>query len=155
MTRSSQGKYYLIEESILSSALFKTVRVKELLADGAARTITEAVDKVGVSRSVYYKYKDHIFPFYKTSEERILSLSIQVEDQPGALSQILKVLADSGANILIINQGIPVHTIANVSIMFDTSNMVWDVEKLINRIVDIKSVKSLEPMGEKDKHKEG
>lgn len=58
MTKEQQ--FYLVDFSILPEAIKKTIRVKEMLKSGSSGTINEAVHKVNMSRSAYYKYKDHI-----------------------------------------------------------------------------------------------
>ena len=67
------SNYYLVREEILPEAIKKTIKVKELLKKGEVRTINEAVEKLNLSRSAYYKYKDYVFPFYEASKEKIVS----------------------------------------------------------------------------------
>src|ERR1700687_1433612 len=67
-------KYYLVREDILPEAVLKTVQAKELLAHGSVKTIHDAVDQVGLSRSAFYKYKDGIFPLSKLDRERIITI---------------------------------------------------------------------------------
>ena len=55
--RKAQSGFFLVQEQILPEAIKKTIRVKEMLKRGDARTINEAVDSMGLSRSAYYKYK--------------------------------------------------------------------------------------------------
>ncbi len=50
MKKTSKG-FYLVCEEILPGAIKKTIRVKEMLKRGEARTINEAVEKMSLSRS--------------------------------------------------------------------------------------------------------
>lgn len=64
MTKKDSG-YYLVKEDILPSAIKKTIKVKEMLRRHDNMTINDAVSKMGLSRSAYYKYKDFVLPFTK------------------------------------------------------------------------------------------
>jgi chorismate mutase len=66
--------FFLVREEILPEAIKKTIKVKEMLKRGDARTINEAVEKMELSRSAYYKYKDYVFPFYEASQNKIVTL---------------------------------------------------------------------------------
>lgn len=67
---SEKSTFYLVREEILPEAIKKTIKVKEILKRGEIKTINEAVEKMGLSRSAYYKYKDFVFPFYEASKEK-------------------------------------------------------------------------------------
>ncbi len=66
---SEKSTFYLVREEILPEAIKKTIKVKEILKRGEIRTINEAVEKMGLSRSAYYKYKDYVFPFYEAKKK--------------------------------------------------------------------------------------
>ena len=53
--------YLLIDESVLPEVYQKVVRVNQLLETGEASNTSEAVKLAGISRSVYYKYKNAVF----------------------------------------------------------------------------------------------
>ena len=53
MNKEKSG-FFLVREEILPEAIKKTIRVKEMLKRGDARTINEAVEKMELSRSAYY-----------------------------------------------------------------------------------------------------
>ena len=107
---------YIVDEQILPEAIQKTAQTKELLAKFPGLTINEAVKQIGLSRSAFYKYRDGIFPFYEAVKEKIVTIQINMENQAGVLSSCLNVVADSGANIMTINQGIPIEGIARAPI---------------------------------------
>lgn len=94
----------------------KVVEAKRLLESGKAPTIQDAVDRVEISRSSFYKYKDDIFPFHDTAQGTTITLSLSINDVPGLLSDVLKIIADAGTNILTIHQSIPINGVASVSI---------------------------------------
>ena len=58
--KKGKEEFYLVDLKVLPEAIKKTIKVKELLNDGICGSINEAVKKVDMSRSAYYKYKDHV-----------------------------------------------------------------------------------------------
>ena len=128
-------RYYLVREDILPDALVKTVRAKELLARGEAATVQEAVERAGLSRSAFYKYKDGIHPLDRLDRERIVTISMDLEHKTGVLSRVLALMAQMDGNVLTINQTIPLQGQANVVITVDTSKMgdrIGDVIRSLN-----------------------
>ena len=108
---SEKSTFYLVREEILPEAIKKTIKVKEILKRGEIKTINEAVEKMGLSRSAYYKYKDFVFPFYEASKEKIITLSLLLEHKSGVLSKVLNTVADDSGSIMTINQGIPLRAL--------------------------------------------
>ena len=74
-------------------------------------TVQEATDRVGISRSSFYKYKDDVFPFHDNAKGKTITFMIQMDDEPGLLSDVLHIVADYQANILTIHQSIPINGI--------------------------------------------
>lgn len=127
--------YFVVKKRALPEVLLKVVKVNRLLDTQKAVSVQDAVDQVGISRSSYYKYKEDIFPFHDSSQGTILNLYCQINDEPGLLSELLKIVADFKANILTIHQAIPVNGIASLSLSIqildttgDISNMVLEME---------------------------
>jgi len=139
-----KNAFYVIKWEFLPDVYRKTLMVKELLSKGMAKTVNEAVQEVGISRSAYYKYKDGVFPYYQMSEGRIITLSFYLEHRPGTLSKVLNTIAQAGGNIIMINQGIPLQGVAYVSISIETLNLECSAEDLINRIKKLDGTKKVE-----------
>lgn len=112
--KSQPAAFYLVREDILPESLVKTMQVKELLARGEYDTVADAAEKVGLSRSAYYKYKDGIFPLQSIERERIVTISIDMEHRSGVLSRVLSLVAAYEGNVLTIHQTIPLQGMANV-----------------------------------------
>ena len=129
-----QPKYYLVEADVLPEIFVKVVQAKELLETGEARTVAQAVDRVNISRSAFYKYKDSITAFQDLRSGRILTVSVLLRDQPGLLSRVLSVFARYGANILTINQSIPVNGCATITISAETAGMSESMEALLEQL---------------------
>ena len=131
----SSPKYFLVEASMLPEIFLKVVEAKELLQSGKAVTVAEAVNAVGISRSAFYKYKDFISAFHDLQRGRIITFHILLRDEPGLLSSLLQVFAASRANILSINQSIPVSGCATVTISAETTDMTTGVEELLQTLL--------------------
>ena len=128
--------YFVVKQRALPEVLLKVVEANRLIETQKAASVQEAVEMVGISRSSYYKYKDDIFPFHDSAQGTTLTLSCQMNDEPGLLSDVLKVVADFRANILTIHQTIPSNGIASLSLSIqildttgDVSEMVLEMEK--------------------------
>jgi chorismate mutase len=129
-----QEKFYLVREDILPEGVLKTVQAKELLARGEVKTIHDAVEQVGLSRSAFYKYKDGIFPLNKLERERIVTISMDLEHRSGILSKVLAMIAGLEGNVLTIHQTIPLQGMANVVISVDTSMMGENWGELLEKL---------------------
>ena len=147
-TMSEKSTFYLVREEILPEAIKKTIKVKEILKRGEIKTINEAVEKMGLSRSAYYKYKDFVFPFYEASKEKIITLSLLLEHKSGVLSKVLNTVADDSGSIMTINQGIPLQGVANTTISIETKHLTVDLEALLDKLRMIDGVKRLEVLGQ-------
>ena len=145
---SEKSTFYLVREEILPEAIKKTIKVKEILKRGEIKTINEAVEKMGLSRSAYYKYKDFVFPFYEASKEKIITLSLLLEHKSGVLSKVLNTVADDSGSIMTINQGIPLQGVANTTISIETKPLTVDLEALLDKLRMIDGVKRLEVLGQ-------
>ena len=128
--------YYVVKKGALPEVLLKVVEANRLIDTQKAASVQEAVDMVGISRSSYYKYKDDIFPFHDSAQGTTLTLSCQMNDEPGLLSDVLKVVAEFKAHILTIHQSIPINGIASLSLSIqilaatgDVSEMIQEMEK--------------------------
>ena len=120
-------KYFVVKKKALPEVLIKVVEAKRLLASERGLTIQEATDQIGISRSSFYKYKDDIFPFHENEKGQTITLVVQMDDTPGLLAEILRDVAEYGANILTIHQSIPLNGVAtltlSVEILSTTGNI--------------------------------
>lgn len=133
-------KYYLVDADMLPEIFLKVADAKERLQTGEAATVADAVSQVGISRSAFYKYKDAVHPFQDLKRGHIITFSLMLRDRPGALSGVLGVFAQCSANILTINQSIPVNGAANVTISAETSAMTVEMESMLARLQDAEGV---------------
>ncbi|RJE46926.1 MULTISPECIES: ACT domain-containing protein [unclassified Dehalobacter] len=142
---SKQKKdFLLVSKEILPEAITRTAQAKELLAKFDVLTVNEACERVEISRSAFYKYKDGVFPFYEASKEKMITLSLLLMDKAGILSNVLNYVASVSGNIITINQGIPLQGIANVSISIETEKMEETVESLVSNLGELEGVRKIE-----------
>ena len=113
-----KAKLYIVEANVLPDIFIEVSRAKELLETGEVSTVAEAVSRVGISRSAFYKYKDSIRPFRSMKRDQVITLSVIMRDKLGTLSSVLAIFAGINANILTINQSIPTDGVAIVTISF-------------------------------------
>lgn len=135
--------YLLVDSKVLPEAFRKVVRAKQLLAQGKASSLSEATKAAGISRSAFYKYKDSVFTYQNTSARQIATLIAELVDEPGVLSQLLAELSRCGANILTINQNIPVDSVAPISISMRTDALNVDTDVLTRELSSLSGVVSL------------
>ena len=140
MAGRGMPKYYLVQADVLPEVFLKVMEAKELLQIGECATVGDAAARVGISRSAFYKYKDAISPFQDLRQGRILTFQLILRDRTGLLSAVLSVFARCGANILTINQSIPVNGCASITISAETAGMSECAETLMNRLLDTDGV---------------
>ena len=127
-------KYFVVKQKAIPEVLLKVVEAKRLLESEKVLTIQEAVDAVGISRSSFYKYKDDIFPFHDNSQGTTITLTFQMDDEPGILSDVLKIIAQFGANILTIHQSIPINGIASLTLSIQVLQTTGDISRMIEQL---------------------
>lgn len=132
-----RSRYYVVRDKALPEVLQKVAEAKKILETDKTMTVQEAAERVGLSRSSFYKYKDDITPFSDNTRGKTVTLVIQMHDEPGLLSDLLKIVSEYRANILTIHQAIPVNGMATVTLSVevrpntgDVSGMVGDMEIL-------------------------
>ena len=142
MVDTNKSKYYLVAAEMLPEIFIKVVEAKELLETGEVATVAEATSRVGISRSAFYKYRSAISPFRDMKSGHIFTFHILLRDRMGVLSAVLAIFADSGANILTINQNIPMNMVAPVTITVKTDET--DSEYITRQLSQIDGVVNAE-----------
>ncbi|WP_440972315.1 ACT domain-containing protein [Marinococcus luteus] len=139
--------FYLVREDLLTDAMQKTLEAKALLESGKVHKVAEAVQHVDLSRSAFYKYRDAIFPFHTMIQEQIITLSIQLADRSGSLSELLRIVAAANSNVLTINQTIPLQGRANITLTVDTSALSLEIRDFVRKIQGMEFVEKAEIVG--------
>ena len=141
-------KYFVVKQKAIPEVLLKVVEAKRLLESEKVLTIQEAVDAVGISRSSFYKYKDDIFPFHDNSQGTTITLTFQMDDEPGILSDVLKIIAEYRANILTIHQSIPINGIASLTLSIQVLQTTGDISRMIEQLEGQTSVHHVKILAE-------
>ncbi|MGO4538119.1 ACT domain-containing protein [Paenibacillus sp. YIM B09110] len=141
-------RYYVVREDILPEAIIKTIQVKEMLGRGESLTVHEAVERVGLSRSAFYKYKDGVYALNQLERERIATISMDLEHRSGVLSTVLGLVAGLEGNVLTMNQSIPLQGFANVVISVDISQLSGELSSLVETLRNQAGVRKASVIGQ-------
>lgn len=133
-------RYFVVKQKAVPEVLLKVVEAKKMLETERALTVQEAADKVGISRSSFYKYKDDIFPFYDNTKGKTITLVVQMDDVQGLLSDLLHVVADYKANILTIHQSIPVNGVATLTLSVEVREDTGNVSSMLEELEELKGI---------------
>ena len=66
---------------------------------------------------------------------------IQLDDKPGLLSVVSRVLADFKANVLTIHQSIPINGIASLTLSVDVFNKGNNVDEIVAAIEAVEGIR--------------
>ena len=124
-------KFYIVSADALPEIFIKVAEAKRMLQSGEVRTAGDAARAVGIRRSALYKYRAAVRPFNVMKTGRIITFYAMLKNNPGVLSNVLSIFAESGANILTINQSIPTNGCAAVTISAETSEMQESIEEMM------------------------
>ena len=137
-----ESKYFVVKQKALPEVLIKVAQVNKLI-ETQELSIAEATEKIGISRSSYYKYKDDIFPFRDNVKGKTITFVLSMEDETGLLSAVLKIIADYSANLLTIHQTIPVNGVASLTLSVDILPTTGDSVRMIEDIEQLHGVRYL------------
>ena len=144
---SEKSKYFVVTQKAVPEVLLKVVEAKRLLDSSKAITVQEATDRVGISRSSFYKYKDDIFPFHDNSKGKSITFVLQMDDEPGLLSMVLQTIARFHGNILTIHQSIPINGVATLTLSVDILPGEGDAEAMVENIEQRDGIHYLKILG--------
>ncbi len=139
-------KYLIVSKEILPEVYDRVIEARNYINDGTAKGISEAVKMVGISRSTYYKYKDFVFSPSDNTTGRRAVIALMLRHKRGVLSEVLNILSSEKANIITMNQNIPINEKASVNISVDVSEMLISMDDLILKLknnIEVISVKLL------------
>ena len=129
-----KSKYFVVKQKAGPEVLLKVVEAKKLLESERVMTVQEATERVGISRSSFYKYKEDIFPFYDNAKGKTVTFVVQMDDEQGLLSDLLHIVAVYKANILTIHQSIPVNGVATLTLSVEVRDNTGNISKMVEEI---------------------
>ena len=141
---AGDSPFLLVSSDALPDIFLKVVETKQLLINGQARSATEAIRMTGISRSAFYKYKDAVYAYSDSPSAHMISVHAVLEDRPGVLMSLVSELYNVGANILTVNQSIPIAGAALVAVSADVERLEISIPQLLDRLRAIEGVKTIE-----------
>ncbi len=140
-------RFYLVREKAVPEVLLKVLEARRLMTGSEKLTVGEAVKRAGISRSSFYKYQDDIMPFHENAKGTTITFILQMDNEPGLLSEVLRVIAQNHGNILTINQAIPLGNVATLTLSVEIAPEIGDVETMLSEIDAIRGVQDLKISG--------
>ncbi len=137
---NDSSKFIIVSSSVLPDVISKVLEVKKLLANREEKSSAAACKRIGISRSAYYKYKDSVFSYEEKLTQKIINICAVLKDEPGVLSSVLTALHSINANILTLNQNIPVDSVANVTISLRVHDDIYEMNSIKSIISDVVGV---------------
>ena len=126
--------FLIVHQKILPSYLEKVIEARNLLESGEVSTVTEAVQKVGISRNTYYKYKYCVFTFEEMESKRKAVITLSLNDQQGVLSAVLSLMSNFHLSVLTISQAVPLNGKAKALFTLDISHLKEPIEELLSSL---------------------
>ena len=134
----------VVDARALPEVFERVLTAKRLLATGDAISASEAARQAGISRTAFYKYRDMVFPYdVSAAPGDLLTVHFLLNDRPGVLSALLTAFAEAGANILTVNQNIPVGGAASVSVTARCDRLGVSTEKFLLNLSGVPGVKRI------------
>ena len=144
---SENTEFYIVRARALPEVLRGVAKANQLLASGKVRTVNEAAELAGISRSSYYKFKDDIEEFHDSTSRMNITIFCEINDETGILANLLGVIAGCRANILTIHQSIPINGVADLSISLQIKDNTEDISEMIRKIEALGGVRKIRIMG--------
>jgi len=145
--KSDNNTYYVVKKKALPEVLLKVVEVKRMLESDPGKTVQKATEAVDLSRSSFYKYKDDIFVFHENVRGKTITFLLVMDDIPGILAELLKIVAQYRANILTIHQTIPINGVATLTMSVDILADSADVSNMLDAIEEVEGIHELKILG--------
>lgn len=147
MKKEGKREYYIVDKRILPNSIQSVIKVNDLVQQTRISKY-EAIKKVGISRSTYYKYKDYIKPFFESGKEKVFNVHMQLMDKRGILAKILNIIAGEDMDVLTIVQNIAVDGIASSTISIKTTeDTLRKIEGMLEKISEVEEVKQIRIIG--------
>lgn len=135
-----KGNFLMVHIDVLPEVFIKVVEAKNLLHSGKVDSVADAVKKVGISRSTFYKYHEYVFTLAEGFQGKKATISMTLDHHSGILSKVLEIIALNKGNILTISQSTPIDNKANVTITLDITEMSTTFSTLTQELKSIEGV---------------
>jgi chorismate mutase len=142
-----QGKYLIVDKSLLPSCFEKVAEAKELIDEGLVKDVSEAVRRVGISRSTYYKYKDMVRDISTVSMGRHAIISMMMTHRVGVLSTVISIISSYDFSVWTITQNPPVDAKANVVITLELGEDAGALDDMLREISSVPGLSRVQLLG--------
>ena len=137
----SKNTFLLVDKTVLPPYYEQVVEAVKLV-EQEGKNISDVCKILGISRSTFYKYKDKVFELSSTYGRKAI-ISLRAENEKGVLSSILNAIASSQGNILTINQDMPIHNLAYITVTLDTKDLTVSIYDLISNLKKLPKIKEV------------
>lgn len=137
----SKNTFLLVDKTVLPPYYEQVVEAVKLV-EQEGKNISDVCKILGISRSTYYKYKDKVFELSSTYGRKAI-ISLRAENEKGVLSSILNTIASLQGNILTINQDMPIHNLAYITVTLDTKDLTVSIYDLISNLKKLPKIKEV------------
>ena len=142
-----EGKYLIVDKALLPPYCEKVSLAKELLDEGKAADVSEAVKMVGISRSTFYKYRDMVRDISTVSMGRHAIISMMMSHKVGTLSTVLSIISQCGFSVWTITQNPPVDSRTNVVITLELGEDARSLDRMLREIADVPGLSKVQLLG--------
>lgn len=142
-----EGKYLIVDKALLPSYCEKVSLAKDLLDEGKAADVSEAVKMVGISRSTFYKYRDMVRDISTVSMGCRAIISMMMRHSVGTLSSVLNIISRYSYSVWTITQNPPVDSKANVVITLELGEDASRLGSLLKEISDVPGLSRVQLLG--------
>ena len=142
-----EGKYLIVDKALLPPYFEKIALAKELIDEGKAADVSQAVRMAGISRSTFYKYRDMVRDISTVSMGRHAIISMMMRHSVGTLSSVLNIISRYGYSVWTITQNPPVDSKANVVITLELGEDAGKLDNLIREIADAPGLSRVQLLG--------
>ncbi len=136
-----KSEFYIVDSTVLPECFYQVVQAVRL-TEQEGKSVSEACKALNISRSTFYKYKDKVFELPKGYGRKAI-ISLRAENEKGVLSNVLNAIANYGGNILTINQEMPIHNMAYITVTIDATDLTVSVYELTSQIKTVAKVKEV------------
>jgi chorismate mutase len=142
--KTTAEEFYLVRADVLPEVFLKVMEVKRLLDFKLVSSVNEAVKRVGLSRSAYYKYRRAIRSTSSGMEGEMVTLLIVVEDLARSLARCLDVLLEANARLMTFHQSMPVSGLIHMLVTFRADKMNIPTDRLVHIMGQTRGVQSVQ-----------
>ena len=148
MKKTKKRESYMVDFSILPTAVKATIRAKQMIEDGRANSIYDAVRKVGISRSAFYKYKDHVSDALAENARDIMTVVVTMQNDVTVMTRFLRKLAKEEAEPVTMEKSAPIAGVVALTLGFYLSDLPYDSDDFIKMIRGVKGVEQVMIVGD-------